>query len=675
MWILNREVKALKRTFWMGCLLLTLALCAGLSAQADVIINEVMASNGVFLNGRHDDWVELYNTDSAAVSLKGWYLSNDLYNPTRWAFPDGAKIPGNGYLVVYCAGEGEITGGPKNALYAGFKLSAKGDTVCLTNPEGVTAQVQFGPQYGNVSSGNAPDGSGWHHLEVATPGGANNSLYFDARADEPVIETAAGFYESPVIVTISGTAGQEIRYTTDCSTPTRDSALYTGPLEVSKTAVIRARAFGENLLGSTVAGSTYILNDPVPTPVSVVSIYTDADYFFSSKTGFLVKGSGSIANYDRNWEYPVQIEYFDDTGARQLVQMGTARVAGHSSRNLRQKSLSVFARSAYGSDTFDCSFFDNRDYTGYSAIQLRMTNSDNHSCRLRDAVLSEISDGLGLYYQAGRPIILYINGQYYGHYNLREKANKDSLAQWEGITDEATIKGIDILEGNGLSKTQVIKGSNADWVELLEFCRTHKLDNPENLQYVLDRVDVDSLFNYAIFSMMINNYDAGNVRYYRFPGGKWKFMLHDIEAGAMNGDETKTINLILKSRTAKVGQYPHTILAALLELPEYRDMFLRRTAEIVQSNFLYSSQVGPIYEKWYSTLAELMPRQIKTFPYSNFTLNAWKTNVNASMTRARTYPKKVINGICSKLRVSNADKQAYFGETLELLTVYNAKPN
>lgn len=644
-------------------------------ANADVIINEAMASTATFVSGRHDDWIELRNTANTQVKLNGWYLSNDEFDLERWAFPDTAVIPKNGYLIVYCAGKDPVTDGQKNALYANFKLSSKGESVYLTDPEGNTASVTFGQQYGNVSSGIPADGNGWHCLETATPGAANDSLYFDKMADEPVIETAAGFYEGSVTVTISGAAGQDIRYTTDCGTPSRTSELYTGPITITQTTVIRARAFADDMLGSTVAGSTYIIDDPTPIPVSVVSIYTDDEYFFSNKKGILVKGTNSTPNYEKNWEYPAQIEYFDETGARQLVQMVTTRVAGHSSRNLRQKSLSVFARSAFGSDTLDCAFFDNRPYTSYSAIQLRMTNSDNHSTRLRDAVLGEISDGTGLYYQAGRPIILYINGKYYGHYNLREKANKDSLAQWEGITDEDTIKGIDILEGNGLDKTRVIKGSNEEWIELLNFCRKNKLNTEENLQYVLDRVDVGSLFSYAIYSMMINNYDAGNVRYYRFPGGKWTFMLHDIEAGAMNGDETKTVNLILKSRTANIGQYPHTILAALLELPEYRDQFLRRTAEIVENNLLYSENVRPIYMKWFEILQELMPRQIKTYPYNKeFTLNAWKTNVNASMTRMRTYPKKVIADICSKLKVTNAEKQEYFGNTLDLLTVYNAKP-
>ena len=115
--------------------LLALTACA----RADVIISEVMTSNAVFINGRHDDWVELYNNGSSQASLSGWYLSNDPYSPRRWAFPDGTVIPKGGYLIVYCAGSETVTDGQKNALYASFKLSAKGDSVCLTDPEGNTA--------------------------------------------------------------------------------------------------------------------------------------------------------------------------------------------------------------------------------------------------------------------------------------------------------------------------------------------------------------------------------------------------------------------------------------------------------------------------------------------------------------------------------------------------------
>ena len=655
--------------------LLQILLCAVLCllslscAQAEnaLVINELVASNAVFTDGQSYDWVEIHNPTDKQISLKGWHLSNDPYQLQKWPFPDTAKIAKNGYLIVYCAGD-TVEDPKKNTLYASFKLSADGDELYLTSPDGETVSLQFGPQFGNVSYGLAEDGA-YHFLETSTPGKKNDKTGYDARAEEPVIETAAGFYDDTILVTITAPEGVEIRYTTDCNTPSRESKLYTEPIEVSKTTVIRARGFAEDLLGSTTAGSTFFIKDE--SPCEVVSFYTDDALLFSNKSGMMVKGSGNTANYNKNWEYIFQIEYFDKDGARHLAQMCTGRIAGHSSRNLRQKSFSIYARSALGNDTFDFAFFDNREYESYSALQLRMTNSDYKSCRLRDAVLMEVSDGLGLYYQAGKPIVVYINGEYYGHYNLREKSNKDSLAQWEGITDKDVIAGCDIIEGVGTTETSVIRGSNEDWVALMDFCKKNDLNDPENLQYVLDRLDVDSMFNYVIFSSIIGNYDSGNVRYYRFPGGKWTFMLHDVEAGCMNDKEAPVSTFLRSSKTASSTKFPHWALTALLQVPEYKDMFLRRVAEIIESNFLYHKDVKPIYEKWHDALAEILPRHCKK--YNHINLKDWETNVNASMYYARIRPKKVINYICTSLKVNKTDKEMYFGEVLELLEIYNGK--
>ncbi|MCR4620770.1 MAG: CotH kinase family protein [Clostridiales bacterium] len=636
---------------------------------AEVVINEIMTSNGVVTKGRHDDWVEIYNNSSKKVSLKGWYLSDEPDNPEKWAFPDKTVIKAGDYLLVYCVGNEKVSG---KALYTNFKLPMSGGSLSITDSKGKTRTVTYSEQYGNISSGIAYDGK-WHFLKTATPGKQNKGAYYDHRATEPVIVTTAGFYSKSVSVEIRCAEGQQIRYTTDCSTPNEKSQLYSGPIKVSKTTVIRAAAFGKNMLPSTVTGSTFFINDPTPSPVWVVSIYTDNKYFFSDDKGILVKGKGKTANYNQDWEYPAYIEMFDEKGIRRISQGVTTKVSGHSSRYLKQKSLSVYARKALGSKSFKYPIFEDRDYTKYSALLLRMTNSDYRSCRMRDCVLSEVSKGLGLYYQAGRPAIVYINGQYYGHYNIREKPNKDSIAQWEGITDQDIIDKVDILERNGMDSSCVLNGSNADWVKLMNYCRKNALNTEEKLRYVTDRVDVDSLFNYVIFNCLINNYDVGNVRYYRFPGGKWKFFLHDIEAGAMNGNIDKTISEIFKSRKAYVGLFPHTVFAALIEVPKYKDLFLKRMAEIIQSNFLYDTQVKPIYQKWIKALTPLMERQTKTFRYREFSVTEWKGNVRASMNRIRSYPLRVIDRICTKLKVGSVTKKKYFGETISLLNKHNSK--
>ena len=648
---------------------LLFALLLGASARADVLINEVMASTAIFANGRSDDWVELYNSGSAPVSLKGWYLSDDPYSLTRWAFPKEARIDAKGYLVVYCAGE-TVTNGSKNALYATFKLSAKGDAVYLTSPEGATVCAAFGPQHGNISSGVPLGGEGWHYLETATPGKPNDSRFYDLRASAPALETAPGFYEGGVSVSLRAEEGLEIRYTTDCSEPSRTSPLYSEPISVSKTTVIRARCFAEDMLGSSSMGGTYFIDDPTPIPLPVMSIYTDEEYLFSARKGILVKGSGEKPNYEYNWEYPLQIEYFDEGGQQAICQMGTVRVSGNTTRFGKQKSLSIYARAAYGSSTFAYPFFEDRDYTEYPCLLLRCANTDARITRMRDAVLTQLSEGLNVAYAAARPILVYINGQYYGHYNLREKSNKDALAQWEGITDSKVIDGCTILEFTGMERVYVVRGDNRDWVDLMRFCRRQNLNDPENLQYVLDRLDVDTLFDYAIYSSLIGNYDTGNVRIYRFPGGKWKFMLHDVESGVSN-DNINPVNVFLRRQAEDSKTFPHWPLAALMQVPEYRERFLARIASITENNFLYASHVKPRFELWYSTLLPLMPRHNEAFQHFS-SLKSWEKYVNRSMHYARVRPALVIDAFCRWLKVTDAEKQQYFAHTLELLKAENA---
>ena len=112
----------------LGTMITAAVLLLWAGAMAEIRINEVMASNGVYQDGHAYDWAELYN-DGAEVSLAGWYLSNDHYQPYKWAFPSGAKIAENGYLIVYCAGEGKEP--MTDALCTNFKLSADGDTPLL----------------------------------------------------------------------------------------------------------------------------------------------------------------------------------------------------------------------------------------------------------------------------------------------------------------------------------------------------------------------------------------------------------------------------------------------------------------------------------------------------------------------------------------------------------------
>ena len=168
--------------------LLMLLLAA--PALADIEISEVMASNGVYVNGEAYDWIELHNTGKKAVDLSGCFLSDSKKNPTKWAFPSGTSIKGGGYILVYCTGE-DMSPGRNATFYANFKISASGDKVLLTDKDGETllTSLTIPPQYGNVSWGLPNGGTEYLYFAEATPGSQNPKVGYAARAMAPSILT------------------------------------------------------------------------------------------------------------------------------------------------------------------------------------------------------------------------------------------------------------------------------------------------------------------------------------------------------------------------------------------------------------------------------------------------------------------------------------------------------
>ncbi len=649
--------------------LVALLLAAAVCAHADVIINEVMASNGTYVNGSAYDWLELYNNGSKTEDISGWYLSNNANKPLKFAFPSGTKIKAGGYILVYCTGE-EHAIGKDATFYTSFKISASGETLVLTDKDGTTTRDKLilPKQYGCVSYGLVAGGSEYLFFANATPGKKNDTVGYQSRVSTPTLNIDGGFYDSAVTVTATAADPRDtLRYTTDGSTPTEKSALLTDKgVTFNKTGILRVGAFRADAVPSTVVGATYFINDPSPVPV--VSLITDDKYLFNTATGALVKGTGSTPNYEKELEYPTNIEYYTADGLCEINQMGTFTAAGHSARRNAQKSIAIFARKAYGEELFNFNPFPNRGYESYKSLLLRSTNSDAYSTRLRDVVISSLAEDLDILYQDAQPIVVYINGKYWGHYNLREKINKHFIAQYEGVTGESQVDAIDILARTG-SDDFVQNGSNKDWLELMDFCRANDLNVPENLAYLDERLDIDSLFTHTIFEIIIGNDDFTNIRMYRVPGGKWKYLLFDVEAGFLSLDELP-MSRYIKPLSSKIAGFQHAPLNRLLEVPQMRDKFLKRFAEILETSFLWpyvESKFLPMEE----VLETLLPRHLERWPH--FTMSEWRTNVNAVKYYARVRPVKIISLLASRMKLTSAEVETYFGHVQELLAQYNTK--
>lgn len=650
-------------------LALFLLCCFPAAALADIVINEVMASNGVYENEKSYDWVELYNDGKKTVDLSGWFLSDGKKNLQKFTFPAGTKLKAGAYLTVYCTGEDGIDPGKGSTFYAPFSLSADGETLYLSDAEVQLVQkLKYPQQYGNVSYGLPAGGTEYGYFETATRGKKNETVAYPGRTEAPAILTVGGFYADAVTVQAQAPQGAVLRYTTDGETPTaKDREFPAEGLTLTATTPLRIRAFRDSEVPSVAVSATFFVNDEQLTPV--VSLVTDDQYLFNRKTGALVKGSGDTPNYEKELEYPVNIEYFNMEGLCEINQMGTFTCSGHSARVNAQKSIALYARKAYGADSFAFNPFPTRDYTEYKSLLLRAANSDAYATRLRDIVASSLAEGEGILYQDHVVIQVYINGEYWGHYNLREKINKHFIAAYEGVTDEETIDNIDILTRTGTDRfTQ--NGDNEDWLELAEFCKKNDLNIPENLAWVEERLDIDSMFTHAAYQIILGNVDFTNVRVYRVPGGKWKYLLFDVEACWRNLDKTP-LEYYIKPVSGKIQGFRHEPLNALLAVPEYKAKFLTRVAELLETKFQWPD-VEAQFDEVIAQLEPILSRHIER--WDNMKLKNWYTNVNATKYYARVRPRKIPELLQKAMKLTDEEVETYFGDVLRLLEVTNAKP-
>ena len=639
------------------------------AARADVIINEVMASNGFYESGHAWDWVELYNDGDSAVDLSGWGFTDSKKDLYKFTFPDGAKLKSGEYLTIWCTGKENKTPGKGKEFYADFKISASGEKLRLTNTDEEEIQkLELPEQYGCVSYGLPAGGGEYGFFENPTRGKKNDAEAFAGRAAEPQIITAAGFYEGSVTVEVRAEDGAELRYTTDGETPTKKSKTFPAEgLTLKKTTPLRVKAFREDAVSSVTAGATFFIDDAPQT--AIVSLISDDKYLFNKKTGMLTKGSGNYPNYAKEYEYPVHIEYFNKDGEMEISQTGTMTTSGHSALINAQKSIALYARKAWGADRFAFNPFPTRDYESYKSLLLRSTNSDYSATRLRDIVASSLAEGQGILYQDHVVIQVYINGRYWGHYHLREKINKYFVAAYEGVTEEEAIDSIDILARTGTDEF-LQNGDNKDWLELCDFCKKNDLNVPENLARVERELDIDNMFTHAAYEIILGNVDFTNVRIYRVPGGKWKYLLFDVEACWRNLDTTP-IELYIKPLNAKIQGFRHEPLNALLQVPEMKAKFLNRVSELLATVFRWDN-VEKHFDDVIAQLKPILPRHIER--WKNMKMENWKVNIHATKYYARVRPRKIPEMLKKRMKLTNAEYEEYFGETLKLLEETNKRP-
>jgi len=572
--------------------------------QENIRINELVSSNINGLidieSGEYSDWIELYNPRDSLINISGYFLSDNIKNQSTWQFPPQTIIDSKSYLIVFA--DEKNTG-----LHTSFKLNSNGEKILLYSPDfTIIDSISYNNQKNDISYGRSIlNKDDWLHFGYSTPGRENftEGVKNNTRSDQLEISHQSGFYPSGIILEIEKEKNDvEIYYTTDGSNPTPDSFEYNDPINIDNTAIIKLISVENRKLPSKVQIRSYFINDVKDLPV--ISITTDPKNLWDDKVGIYTKGTNGIeywsvnANYWQDWERPINIEFFEEN-QKLTFKINAGIAINGARRNMLQKSLRIFARNKYGFESINYKIFPDKEIRNFNSLILRNGGyPDFINTIFRDGFMqSLVSREMEIDYQAYRPCVLYINGNYWGIYNIREKQNEEYLKENRGIDPN----NVEILEDN----MSVIEGNNEHYSRMIQFITDHDLETQAHYDSVKKMMDIDNYINYQIAQLYFANIDwpANNIKYWRpsTENGKWKWIMFDVDAGYgmwgkydMNSLEYATDD---NSKDWNNAPWSTFLFRNLLKNQEFAQEFLQRFAAYISYSF-NPDEVVPLINKY-----------------------------------------------------------------------------
>ncbi|MDE2994563.1 MAG: chitobiase/beta-hexosaminidase C-terminal domain-containing protein, partial [Chloroflexota bacterium] len=403
----------LRQALVLGLLLLLLTIVppAAQASTPGILITEVMAANtrtALDDQGGYSDWIELHNPTDVPIPLIGYTITDDPDTPAKWSLPAAALAP-EAFLLVWASGLDRVA---PDGWHASFRLSRAGDYVGLFGPDGqLVDEVTFGTQQADVSLGRLRTVfDQWVPFSFPTPGAANTTRHrLRAAPDAPPVEVTPGSGRFAELVTVhlyTPVPGSVVYYTLDGSDPTVDGQEYTAPLAVTETTVLRAVALDDGVPVSTVTTATYLMGEEPGLPV--VSLITDPAHLWDEEMGIHVNAE----RRGRAWERPVTVEWLSPEGEVGFSVSAGLRIHGSSSRVLPKKSFRLYFRGEYGPTELAYPLFGPEPGQTYDRLVLRSRGG------VRDQLVRDLHGAMGQVAARGRWVVLYLNGAYWGLYNL-----------------------------------------------------------------------------------------------------------------------------------------------------------------------------------------------------------------------------------------------------------------
>lgn len=646
------------RHFILACILFL-----GVSAKAQVVINELMQSNVDCimddLKEFPDSWVELYNSGTEAINLQDYKLGTKDKVSKAWQLPN-KTLNAKAYVVVYCDKE-------EKGLHTSFRLeSGKDGSVYLFQGDEIVDKVEKMSKMPapNIAYGRKTDGEdNWGYMATPTPGQANCGQTCTDILGEPVFSQKGCVMTSSKTINLTlsmpeGTPeGAVIRYTTNGKEPTSASTVYQNPISISSNKVIRAKLYCDGYLSPVSTAQSYIFLNRNMT-ISVISIVTDDRYMNDNSIG-IIKNNTSKEN-KKDWRRPINIEMFDAPDCESVInQLCETRVMGGQSREHPLKSLAVYANKRFGTKRFDYEFFPDQKpgLTDFRSIMLRNAGNDFGGLYMRDAIIQRVmAHNADLDWQAWRPAVIFLNGTYKGMLNIRERSNDDNIytnyvdENGDGLED---IDMVEISQENSQMVEELKAGTIDNYNAFKEFYNQpgHTMDEYEQI------MDCQEFMNLMIMNLYYCNLDfpGNNIVVWRpiADGGRWRWISKDTDFGlGLYGRNANynTIEWIYNHNYDANNNWANTsqatqLFRSLMADADFKREFLDHTA-IYMGDFLNERGTRDIWDP----MAELVKPELVKHREANSSGGGWwgwqpnyEQDINNEINNARNWLRQRTN--------------------------------
>ena len=494
-------------------------------------------------------------------------------------------------------------------LHTNFKIDSEGEFVYLTNTFGITEDTLFiSVEEGDHSVGCIFDGADESAIfPIPTPGYSNSGLYYAGYVDGIAnFSLDAGFYTGEQIIEIIIPAGGEIHYTLNGELPTLADPLYIAPITIDNTTVIKARNFDPSgiLLPGKTATNTFFIDENISVPV--VSITTNNNNLYGDQ--------GIFDNWWTDWKKASYIEYFDSLQYNAFEQNIALKVDGGAggSRSLPQHSMRIeLDNAAYGDGNLIYPLVKRRwAVNEYETFYLRNGSNMSNVLPYKDAFMVRTTEGTYNEHMAYEPIVVFLNGEYFGYYELRTKLDEGHFDHAMGI-EKDSLDLLTLSYWYGLI-LRTLSGSDTDFVQMRDYLGNYPTPEDPDFYLIADSIlDLKNFTDYIAAETWMANYDwpYNNIKAWRDRGGdnKWKYALIDVELGlGIGGWSDATADLIGGLFGTQLYIEP---LAKLLQNPIYHDYFVNRYADLMNSTFLPERTLA-MEDSMYLELMPELPRQL-----------------------------------------------------------------